>query len=204
MKFYAACLASYNNGVLHGAWIEASTDTDEMQEEINAMLRRSKFPNVKVECPTCDGDGADYSSNETCPRCKGTGQVPSAEEWAIHDTDGLPNSGEYMTLDEIAEIMELYEDGGISVDDDEITAVVKDCCGDLARARELLVDNYCGTYSSFRDYAEEVADEMLSARNIKDTDLLSNYFDYDSYARDLKYDMHTVDVPSGVMVFHSY
>lgn len=26
MRFYAACLASYNNGVLHGRWIDASSD----------------------------------------------------------------------------------------------------------------------------------------------------------------------------------
>ena len=47
-RFYAACLASYNNGVLYGVWIDASTDVDEMQEAINAMLRGSKFPNVTI------------------------------------------------------------------------------------------------------------------------------------------------------------
>lgn len=42
MRFYAACLASYNNGVLYGRWIDASSDVDQMQDEISAMLRESR------------------------------------------------------------------------------------------------------------------------------------------------------------------
>ena len=39
MQIYIACLASYNNGTLHGKWIEATSDVDEMQEDVNALLR---------------------------------------------------------------------------------------------------------------------------------------------------------------------
>ncbi len=38
LKIYVACLASYNNGYLHGAWIDATDDLDDIQEQINKML----------------------------------------------------------------------------------------------------------------------------------------------------------------------
>lgn len=40
-KIYVACLASYNNGCLHGCWIDATLDVNDMQDEINAMLKAS-------------------------------------------------------------------------------------------------------------------------------------------------------------------
>ncbi|MET3601110.1 antirestriction protein ArdA [Martelella mangrovi] len=46
-RIYVACLASYNNGILHGAWIDASADVEEMQEEIAAMLKRSPMPEAE-------------------------------------------------------------------------------------------------------------------------------------------------------------
>ncbi|HOP18449.1 MAG TPA: antirestriction protein ArdA [Amphiplicatus sp.] len=39
-RIYAACLASYNAGILHGRWIEV-TDPDEMVEAVAAMLAAS-------------------------------------------------------------------------------------------------------------------------------------------------------------------
>ena len=42
MKIYVACLAAYNNGSLHGTWIDLEDKTtDEIQDEINAMLEDS-------------------------------------------------------------------------------------------------------------------------------------------------------------------
>lgn len=43
-RIYVACLAAYNNGILHGAWIDADQDADEISEEIAAMLARSPIP----------------------------------------------------------------------------------------------------------------------------------------------------------------
>lgn len=40
-RIYVACLAAYNNGYLHGAWIDADQDADEIRGEISAMLARS-------------------------------------------------------------------------------------------------------------------------------------------------------------------
>ena len=40
-RIYVACLAAYNNGYLHGVWIDADQDADEIRDEIAAMLARS-------------------------------------------------------------------------------------------------------------------------------------------------------------------
>ena len=40
-KLYVACLASYNNGCLHGRWMDAAQECSELQDEINAMLKAS-------------------------------------------------------------------------------------------------------------------------------------------------------------------
>jgi len=41
-RIYVACLASYNSGILHGEWIDASDDPEEMQASIDAMLSRTR------------------------------------------------------------------------------------------------------------------------------------------------------------------
>ncbi len=40
-RIYVACLAAYNNGKLHGAWIDADQDADAIREDIAAMLKAS-------------------------------------------------------------------------------------------------------------------------------------------------------------------
>lgn len=170
MKIYAACLASYNNGILHGAWIDASSDADEMQEAVNAMLASSK--------------------------------IPDAEEFAIHDYDGLPSSfGEYPGLETIAEFVELCEEFD-HIDSDDMAKIIADF-SDLAEARSALNDDFCGIYDCFRDYADEAADEMLACHDAKADSILVRYFDYDAFARDLNMDMRTIDLNSGIAVFHS-
>ena len=46
-RIYAACLASYNAGRLHGKWIDANQDADEIHEEIQKMLAASPIPNAE-------------------------------------------------------------------------------------------------------------------------------------------------------------
>ena len=40
-RIYVADLAAYNNGKLHGVWIDATDAPDDIQEQINAMLAQS-------------------------------------------------------------------------------------------------------------------------------------------------------------------
>jgi antirestriction protein len=41
IRIYAACLAAYNNGTLHGAWINANQEPEDIRAEIDKMLSES-------------------------------------------------------------------------------------------------------------------------------------------------------------------
>lgn len=41
IRIYVADLAAYNNGKLHGVWIDATDEPDDIQEQINQMLAKS-------------------------------------------------------------------------------------------------------------------------------------------------------------------
>lgn len=168
MRIYVACLAAYNAGRLHGAWIDASSDVDEMQEAIDAMLKASP--------------------------------APGAEEWAIHDYEDLPDLGEYPGLERVADVVEFFEEHSDDYSEALLTALLMDTGGDIKDAESWL-DNYCGTYETFKDYAVEAADKRLSYYELPD--FVSNYFDYDAYARDLSMDRHTIEYSEGVAVFHT-
>ena len=45
-RIYVACLAAYNNGCLHGRWIDATTP-DEIMDEVRAMLAASPLPGAE-------------------------------------------------------------------------------------------------------------------------------------------------------------
>ncbi|MGO4452560.1 antirestriction protein ArdA [Arthrobacter sp. RAF14] len=44
---YVACLAAYNNGTLHGLWIDATLGADEIHRRIRAMLATSPEPGAE-------------------------------------------------------------------------------------------------------------------------------------------------------------
>ncbi len=46
-KIYVACLAAYNNGYLHGAWIDADDDINDIWDAINKMLSKSPIENAE-------------------------------------------------------------------------------------------------------------------------------------------------------------
>ncbi len=46
-RIYVACLAAYNNGWLHGAWIDVGDDADAVWTQIAAMLKASPVPGAE-------------------------------------------------------------------------------------------------------------------------------------------------------------
>ena len=46
-RIYVACLAAYNNGRLHGEWIDADQSADELHEAIQRMLAASPEPGAE-------------------------------------------------------------------------------------------------------------------------------------------------------------
>ena len=47
IRIYVACLAAYNNGILHGRWINADQDADDIRSEIAAMLKASPIEDAE-------------------------------------------------------------------------------------------------------------------------------------------------------------
>lgn len=47
IRIYVADLAAYNNGRLHGAWIDATQDTEDIWAEVQAMLKKSPEPGAE-------------------------------------------------------------------------------------------------------------------------------------------------------------
>ena len=47
IRIYVACLASYNHGILHGQWIDAAQELDDLYAELQAMLKASPIPNAE-------------------------------------------------------------------------------------------------------------------------------------------------------------
>ena len=192
-RIYVACLASYNSGTLHGRWIDADQGVDHIWEEVRAMLRESRYPNVRVDCPGCDGAG--------CENCGDVGTVPSAEEWAIHDYEyfGGMTIDESESFDDVAEVARLIEEHGPAY------AAYADHQGGVDYAFESdFEDHYQGEWDTEEAYAENFIDDCYDLENMMGN--LCSYFDYERFARDLFInDCYSVDNPKGgVFVFDSH
>ena len=172
-RIYVACLASYGSGILHGAWIDCDgQDADGLQSDVNAMLRASPCPNVMVECPDCEAE-----TRADCDTCKGKGQVASAEEFAIHDSEGFGDClEEYTSLADVAELAERLDEHG------DAWCVYSSHVGAQHATVENFREVYCGEYASEKAFAEQYVDDGLFG---KIPDELTNYLDYDAIARDL-------------------
>ena len=46
-KVYVACLAAYNNGILHGCWIDANQEAEAIHDAIKDMLAPSPIANAE-------------------------------------------------------------------------------------------------------------------------------------------------------------
>mgnify|MGYP005747815899 CR=1 FL=1 len=124
-----------------------------------------------------------------------------ADEVAVHDYEGISLDTEYPDLEKLYEFAKGLEDSHL---DNEIIFAFAEHTGEepdfdlIAKAE----DYYIGTFGDFREYADDFADEMLGQQ--KDS-FLTNYFDYESYARDLEYDYIVCDVSGyNVAIFNNY
>lgn len=128
-RIYVACLAAYNNGCLHGRWIDATTP-DEIWEQVRAMLAASPIPEAE-EHAIHDYEGfegaslSEYASFETV--CELADFIEEHGELGgkvlSHFGDDLAEAraafedyaGEYRGAAEFAE--QLHEDTGTEIPD---------------------------------------------------------------------------------------
>jgi len=65
IRIYVADLAAYNNGYLHGVWIDVTQELDDIWEQINKMLKASPIDEVAEEVAIHDYEGFNgYSLGE--------------------------------------------------------------------------------------------------------------------------------------------
>ena len=83
IRIFVACLAAYNNGRLHGRWIDAAQDADTIQSEIAAMLAASPIPNAE------EWAIHDYEGFEGAPISEYEGVDSVAEKAAFIARHGL-------------------------------------------------------------------------------------------------------------------
>jgi antirestriction protein len=154
---WVACLSSYNAGRLHGAWIDLEGDTDEDD------LR------------------------DAIAWILSTSPEPGAEEWAIHDSCGLPS---YLSRNEWPDLSELvaWADGISAYYDEDEREAFRLACEDQGETidQDAFRDTYCGCYSSGEDYAQELAEELGSTPADRPWPL--SCIDWASAWRDLTFD----------------
>lgn len=179
-RIYVADLAAYNAGILHGVWVELDgKDEDEIQSEIDAMLRASPEPNVMVDCPECKAEGClPGCLHGDSHACKGTGKVPSAEEWAVHDYEGFEglDPGEYPGLPTLVLWAKMLAEHG------EAWSEYAEWVGKDYATEEDFNESYCGRFASRGDYAAELNAEL---GEMDSSHSLYPYVNWDAVARDM-------------------
>lgn len=159
-QIWVGSLADYNNGDLHGEWLDAARDVADLQADIQVMLARG-------------------------PAAR-RGEAP--EEWGIFDHEGFGELriGEYESLDHVSRLANAVAEHGPAFaafaatcepDSPEATA-------------ERFDEAYAGRFESVVDYARELADDLGYERLLDEAlpDHIRSYVhvNYDQLAHDLQ------------------
>jgi len=131
-----------------------------------------------------------------------------ADEIAVHDYDDFPNMGEYPNHESIYNLAHALDNS--HVPNEIIIKYFNDYYGyDLEELEENIQDienAFISTYDTFKDFADERADEDIL--NIIDKDaqqFVFNNFDYKGYAIDLRHSYNVIDLNNyQVAIFHQY
>lgn len=162
-SIWVASLADYNNGILHGDWINANQDETAIWQQIQHILDTS---------PTARHEGA------------------PAEEWAIHDYDdfGPLRLDEHENIHTVAILGRHIAQYGPAyaawADDIGLDKAASD------DAEQTFTGNYLGHYDTKETYVQQAIDDLgLEADLDKAVPAPLRYYvqiDYQALARDLE------------------
>lgn len=111
-----------------------------------------------------------------------------AEEWAIHDSEGLGRIDEWESFERVAAIGQAIAEAG-----DDAPALLEWIDNDSSSDPEEFADCYAGHWDSLADFAYELNEgDSLNGR-------LDSYIDWESVGRDLRLngDIWTASAPGG-------
>lgn len=193
-RAWVGCLGCYNGGRLAGEWLTPDQCDDLAGSLPNAVL--ATYEGTSIEYVRCTACGSD--------------------EWWVFDHEGLApfikgecSPGEVSTAAGIIEAIESEP----YIDADAVLAWVEAMEVSThgfewdALTQMQFEDEFRGHHGSFRDYADEWADEMIAAlqadvRETRQLEWITSYFDYEAHARDLRHGFTVADAPDGgVYVF---
>lgn len=167
-RVYVASLTDYNAGILHGEWIDATLDTEDMQEAVQAMLAKS--PEAATEFSRKHG--------------------LIAEEWAIHDYDdfGPIKLGEWESFEKVSAIANLLTEYGEAF---AVWYAAETREGDQRDLEMSFQDASVREIESERDFAMELAEETVENWNDRSADWPFNCIDWDYAAKEIMQNMTT-------------
>ena len=103
IKIYVACLAAYNNGILHGRWVDATLGVDHIRQRISAMLKASPIPGAE-EYAIHDHEGFEGATIEEYSSVESIAEIAAFIE--EHGALGGKLIEHYSDLDDAREVME--------------------------------------------------------------------------------------------------
>jgi len=180
-KIYVACLASYNQGMLHGDWIDLTDckEFNDLQQKVDQIIKSSK--------------------------------AFGAEEVAIHDYDNFLDLGEYPDFQKLFEVYQAINnseiDNAILYAHIERNFGVDYFLENPDQILQI-EDSYVGDWQDFKEYAEHYAYEVDEFQSIPEH--MQHWFDWESYSQDLSYNHDCVDIlddngyVEGVAIFYHY
>ena len=107
-------------------------------------------------------------------------------DWESNFETGL---GEYESIEKINELAEALEEVENNGDEDKLEAIIEATGDSLQNALELMDDAIFYPGYTLEEVAEEIVDECYFTRETPE--IFKTYFDYESFARDLRYDGYT-------------
>jgi antirestriction protein len=182
-RLYVASLSDYNAGVLHGVWLRADVEAEDLWDGINEMLAAS-------------------------PTTQRYGDV--AEEWAIHDYEGFSSFvrlGEYESIERVAALARgigRYGDAFAAWWSMDTREENDDEGLDVA-----FQEQYLGEFSSIEDYGRQILDDMgIEIEQLPGVpEGLRPYVrvDVEAWTRDMQMggEISTVESQGGIYVFWS-
>jgi len=164
-RIYVASLSDYNAGILHGRWLDATAQPEDIETQISEMLADS-------------------------PTTKRYGDV--AEEWAIHDYEGfgqahLSEWEPILGISRLAQGIQNYGEAFSAWWTQEARA--DDDSGDVFTQ---FVEQFAGEYETFDQYGEQLLNDFgFDMDELTDVpEGLRPYisFDMEAWLRDLRID----------------
>ncbi len=214
-RIYVANLAAYNAGRMKGKWIEPSTDADELAEQVAKAIGGNVN---RDEWAFHDYDGFP-NMGETPPLEDVAAMAELLEE---HPYAIVKAAMGFVDGDDVDALREWLDEGyGVYESQrDYVEQMVDDMGGPSALSKQT-IDSYFD-YDAFghdvlieadeedRERYEGMSDSEIGESVIDDVygdkipaELADRYFDYDSYARDVFYEVASVRTPEGLVVFNA-